>query len=113
MSKAFIKHSFKQSTFEAHYLRHPQQKFFIIQEAGIDAFDVIGTWYLLLAKATEKGLIPNGFKISDFDKEMIKKGKLLERSWHDEWEQYKTTEKQLQTITNKEDTNKAKDILGF
>ena len=44
---------------------------------------------------------------------MIKKGKLLERSWHDEWEQYKTTEKQLQTMTNKEDTNKAKDILGF
>ena len=113
VSKAFLKHSFKQSTFEAHYLRHPQQKFFIIQEAGIDAFDVIGTWYLVLAKATEKGLIPNGFKISDFDKEMIKKGKLLERSWHEEWEQYKTEERQLQTIYNKEDTDIAKDILGF
>lgn len=67
----------------------------------------------MLAKATEKGLIPDEFKISDFDKEMIKKSKLLERSWHDEWEQYKTKEKQLQTITNKEDTDKAKDILGF
>ena len=60
VAKAFLKHSFQQSTFEAHYLKHPQQKFFIIQEAGIDAFDVIGTWYLILAKATEKGLIPDG-----------------------------------------------------
>jgi hypothetical protein len=44
---------------------------------------------------------------------MIQKGKLLDKSWHEEWEQYKTEEKQLQTITNKEDTDKAKDILGF
>ena len=113
VAKAFLKHSFQQSTFEAHYLKHPQQKFFIIQEAGIDAFDVIGTWYLILAKATEKGLIPDGFEISEFDKKMIKKGKLLERKWHEEWDKYKTAEKSLQDTFNKEDKDKAKSVLGF
>ena len=111
--KAFLKHSFKQSTFEKHYLKYPQQKFFIIQQAGIDAFDVIGVWYILLAKATELNLIPKEFQISEFDKEMIKKGKLLDKSWNEEWEQYKNTEKSLQKEFSKEETNKAKDILGF
>lgn len=113
VSRAFLKHSFKQSTFEAHYLKHPQQKFFIIQQAGIDAFDVIGAWYLTLAKATELGLIPNSFKISDFDKEMIKKGKLLSKKWYEEWEEYKTVEKELQSHTNKNEMDNAKNILGF
>ena len=111
--KAFLKHSFKQSTFEKHYLKHPQQKFFIIQKAGIDAFDVINTWYMLLARATELNLMPKEFQISDFDKEMIKKGKLLEKSWNEEWMEYKRTEKSLQTKFSEEDTSRAKDILGF
>ena len=111
--KAFLKHSFKQSTFEKHYLKHPQQKFFIIQEAGIDAFDVIGTWYLLLARATELNLIPKEFKIGEFDKQMIKKGKLLDKSWNEEWQEYKNTEKSLQNSFSKEETTKARDILGF
>ena len=111
--KAFLKHSFKQSTFEKHYLKHPQEKFFIIQQAGIDAFDVIGTWYLLLAKATELNLIPKVFKISKFDKEMIKKGKLLDKSWNEEWQEYKDTEKSLQNSFSKEEVSKARGILGF
>ena len=111
--KAFLKHSFKQSTFEKHYLKHPQQKFFIIQQAGIDAFDAIGIWYLLLAKATELNLIPKEFKIGEFDKQMIKKGKLLDKSWNEEWQEYKNTEKSLQNSFSKEETTKAKDILGF
>ena len=111
--KAFLKHSFKQSTFEKHYLKHPQQKFFIIQQAGIDAFDAIGIWYLLLAKATELNLIPKKFNIGEFDKEMIKKGKLLDKSWNEEWQEYKNTEKSLQNSFSKEETSKAKDILGF
>ena len=111
--KAFLKHSFKQSTFEKHYLKHPQQKFFIIQQAGIDAFDVIGVWYILLAKATELNLMPKEFQISEFDKEMIKKGKLLDKSWNEEWNEYKNTEKSLQKLFSNEETNKAKDILGF
>jgi hypothetical protein len=111
--KAFLKHSFKQSTFEKHYLKHPQQKFFIVQQAGIDAFDAIGTWYLILAKATELNLIPKEFKIAEFDKEMIKKGKLLDKSWNEEWQEYKNVEKTLQKSFSKEETNKAKDILGF
>jgi hypothetical protein len=113
VAKAFLKHSFKQSTFEAHYLKHPQQKFFIIQQAGMDEFDVIGAWYLLLAKATEKGLIPEGFEISSFDKEMITKGKLLQGSWVEEWNQYKDTEKSLQKVYNKTEEDNAKKILGF
>jgi hypothetical protein len=113
VAKAFLKHSFKQSTFEAHYLKHPQQKFFIIQQAGIDEFDVIGAWYLVLAKATEKGLIPEGFEISSFDKEMITKGKLLQSSWVEEWNQYKNTEKSLQKVYNKTEEDNAKRILGF
>ena len=111
--QAFLKHSFKQSTFEKHYLKHPQEKFFIVQQAGIDAFDIIQTWYLLLAKATELNLMPKEFQISDFDKEMIKKGKLLEKSWSEEWEEYKKTEKSLQKTFSKEEEIKAKDILGF
>ena len=43
---------------------------------------------------------------------MIKKGKLLDKSWNEEWEQYKNTEKSLQKEFSKEETNKAKDILG-
>ena len=113
VAKAFLKHSFKQSTFEAHYLKHPQQKFFIIQQAGIDAFDVIVAWYLVLATATEKGLIPNAFQISKFDKEMIKKGKLLSKKWFEEWEEYKSVEKELQNHSNKNEMENAKDILGF
>ena len=113
VAKAFLKHSFKQSTFEAHYLKHPQQKFFIIQQAGIDAFDVIVAWYLVLATATEKGLIPNTFQISKFDKEMIKKGKLLSKKWFEEWEEYKSVEKELQNHSNKNEMENAKDILGF
>jgi hypothetical protein len=113
VAKAFLKHSFKQSTFEAHYLKHPQQKFFIIQQAGIDAFDVIGAWYLVLARATEKGLIPDAFQISEFDKEMIKKGKLLSKKWYEEWEDYKSVEKELQHHSNKKEMDNAKDILGF
>jgi len=113
VAKAFLKHSFKQSTFEAHYLKHPQQKFFIIQQAGIDAFDVIGAWYLVLARATEKGLIPDAFQISKFDKEMIKKGKLLSKKWFEEWEGYKSIEKELQHHSNKSEIDNAKDILGF
>ena len=113
VAKAFLKHSFKQSTFEAHYLRHPQEKFFIIQQAGMDSFDVIGAWYLILARATEIGLLPDDFKISDFDKEMIKKGKLLEKSWNEEWEEYKSVEKILQKQSNLNDVDRAKDILGF
>jgi hypothetical protein len=113
VAKAFLKHSFKQSTFEAHYLKHPQQKFFIIQQAGIDAFDVIGAWYLVLARATEKGLIPDAFQISKFDKEMIKKGKLLSKKWFEEWEGYKSVEKELQHHSNKSEIDNAKDILGF
>jgi len=113
VAKAFLKHSFKQSTFEAHYLKHPQQKFFIIQQAGIDAFDVIGAWYLVLARATEKGLIPDTFQISKFDKEMIKKGKLLSKKWFEEWEDYKSVEKELQHHSNKKEMDIAKDILGF
>ena len=111
--KAFLKHSFKQSTFEKHYLKHPQEKFFIIQQAGIDAFDVIGAWYLLLAKATELNLVPKVFKISKFDKEMIKKGKLLDKSWNEEWQEYKDTEKSLQNSFSKEEVSKARGILGF
>ena len=53
------------------------------------------------------------FQISEFDKEMIKKGKLLGKSWNEEWQQYKNTEKSLQKEFSKEETNKAKDILGF
>ena len=113
VAKAFLKHSFKQSTFEAHYLKHPQQKFFIIQQAGIDAFDTIEAWYLVLAKATERGLIPDNFKISDFDKEMIKKGKILSKNWFEEWEELKTFEKELQQLTNKKEKDDAKEILGF
>jgi len=113
VAQAFLKHSFKQSTFEAHYLKHPQQKFFIIQQAGIDAFDVIGAWYLVLARATEKGLIPDTFQISKFDKEMIKKGKLLSKKWFEEWEDYKSVEKELQHHSNKKEMDNAKDILGF
>ena len=113
VAQAFLKHSFKQSTFEAHYLKHPQQKFFIIQQAGIDAFDVIGAWYLVLARATEKGLIPDTFQISKFDKEMIKKGKLLSKKWFEEWEDYKSVEKELQHHSNKKEMDIAKDILGF
>ena len=113
VAQAFLKHSFKQSTFEAHYLKHPQQKFFIIQQAGIDAFDVIVAWYLVLATATEKGLIPNTFQISKFDKEMIKKGKLLSKKWFEEWEEYKSVEKELQNHSNKNEMENAKDILGF
>jgi hypothetical protein len=111
--KAFLKHSFKQFTFEKHYLKHPQEKFFIIQQAGIDAFDVIGAWYLLLAKATELNLVPKVFKISKFDKEMIKKGKLLDKSWNEEWQEYKDTEKSLQNSFSKEEVSKARGILGF
>ena len=113
VAQAFLKHSFKQSTFEAHYLKHPQQKFFIIQQAGIDAFDAIGAWYLVLARATEKGLIPDTFQISKFDKEMIKKGKLLSKKWFEEWEGYKSVEKELQHHSNKSEIDNAKDILGF
>lgn len=76
----------------------------IIQQAGIDAFDVIGAWYLVLVRATEKGLIPDAFQISKFDKEMIKKGKLLSKKWFEEWEDYKSVEKEM---------DNAKDILGF
>ena len=96
-----------------HYLKHPQERFYIVQQAGIDAFDVIPTWYLLLAKATELNLIPNEFIISDFDKEMIKKGKLLEKSWNQEWDEYKKTERSLQNTFSKEEESKTKDILGF
>ena len=113
VAQAFLKHSFKQSTFEAHYLKHPQQKFFIIQQAGIDAFDAIGAWYLVLARATEKGLIPDTFQISKFDKEMIKKGKLLSKKWFEEWEDYKSVEKELQHHSNKKEMDNAKNILGF
>ena len=113
VAKAFLKHSFKQSTFEKHYLKHPQQKIFIIQQAGIDEFDVIGAWYLILAKATEKGLIPEGFEISNFDKEMITKGKLLQSSWVEEWKKYKDTEKSLQKEFSKTEKDNAKNILGF
>ena len=88
-------------------------KFFIIQQAGIDAFDLIGAWYLVLARATEKGLIPDTFQISKFDKEMIKKGKLLSKKWFEEWEDYKSVEKELQHHSNKKEMDNAKDILGF
>ncbi|MDC1029860.1 hypothetical protein OAR07_01080 [Flavobacteriaceae bacterium] len=88
-------------------------KFFIIQQAGIDVFDVIGAWYLVLARATEKGLIPHTFQISKFDKEMIKKGKLLSKKFFEEWEDYKSVEKELQHHSNKKEMDNAKDILGF
>ncbi len=44
---------------------------------------------------------------------MIKKGKLLDKSWNEEWQEYKNTEKSLQNSFSKEETSKAKDILGF
>ena len=44
---------------------------------------------------------------------MIKKGKLLERKWHEEWDNYKTVEKSIQNTFNKEDKDKAKSVLGF
>ena len=57
--------------------------------------------------------MPKEFQISEFDKEMIKKGKLLDKSWNEEWNEYKNTEKSLQKLFSNEETNKAKDILGF
>lgn len=44
---------------------------------------------------------------------MIKKGKLLDKSWNEEWQEYKDTEKSLQNSFSKEEVNEARGILGF
>ncbi len=44
---------------------------------------------------------------------MIKKGKLLSKKWYEVWEEYKSFEKELQHLSNKNEMKNAKDILGF
>lgn len=112
LAKAFLKHTFKISTFEKHYLKHPQEKRNLLQKAAMDAFDIIGVWYLLLAKGVEKGFIDIDF-ISDFDKKMCEKGKLLDKSWIEEWEELKKENKQWADVISFGQTKSAKDILGF
>jgi len=113
ISKAFLKHSFRTSTFEKFYLKHPQAKFNIIQEAGIDEFGIINIWFTILGEAKEKKLIPKEFKISELDKKMFNKGKLLEKSWADTWKEYKGIEKAFQSLKSKEQDEKTKVSLGF
>ena len=44
---------------------------------------------------------------------MIEKGKLLSKKWFEEWEDYKSVEKELQHLSNKNEMDNAKNILGF
>lgn len=113
VAQAFLKHSFRATTLEKHYLKHPQEKRNIIQKAGMDAIDVIGIWYNLLAVGVEKGFVPRAF-ITDYDKESIKRGKILiKNTWVEEWEEYKKTEKIMQDSVTKETKERNKQILGF
>lgn len=113
IAQAFLKHSFRATTLEKHYLKHPQEKRNIIQKAGMDAIDVIGIWYSLLAVGVQNEWIKDGF-ISDLDKEFIKKGKVLtEDTWLDEWNSYKKLNAEFQEMATQEITNRNKEILGF
>ena len=113
VAKAFLKHRWKLSTFEKFYLKHPQEKLDIIQAAGIDAFEGIKQWYLILAKATELNLIPEGFKISEFDKKMCSKGKNLEKTWQQEWDELQEMHRQYKKEATDEQESSAKEVLGF
>ena len=113
VSKAFLKHRWKLSTFERFYLKHLQEKLDIIQEAGIDSFDVIKQWYLILAKATELKLIPEGFEISKFDKEMCKKVKNLDSTWQNRWKEVQQLHKGFKKEFTSQQEESARKTLGF